>query len=97
MRRLLIYRVLVEGGPMTAQEIMDKLSYTDPNSVRPRLTELKSCGLVRTVGKRPSRITGKQTAVWEATEPGEKKTAPSGANTESGTTGRMANQNTPSL
>lgn len=132
-RRMRIYRLLLDGGPMTAQEIMDKLGYTDPNRVRPRLTELQGCGLVRTVGKRPSRVTGKQTAVWEAVEEplaaeggtpnvspaqrvafgeeeqrsgmnirrdadgmkrslGQRKTAPGGNDTESGTADQTVNQ-----
>jgi len=38
--------------------------------VAPRLTELKDEGVVEVVGKKPSKRTGKNTAVWAVTKKG---------------------------
>lgn len=65
-RRKLIYQALVDGGPQTAQELGDRLGFSDLNAVKPRLTELRACGLVRTIGKRKNPKTGKSNAVLEA-------------------------------
>ena len=57
---------------MTVEEITDELvaaghlKYYDRNFVAPRLTELKSAGVLEVVGKKPSKRTGKNTAVWAA-------------------------------
>ena len=67
-----IYRVLETQGEMTAEEIVEYLlktgviAYFDYNFVRPRLTDLKDKGMVRTNGKRISRRSGKETAIWQA-------------------------------
>ena len=76
VRRVMIYQLLRGSGDygMTAEEITDnlvqagKLKYFDLNMVRPRLTELKDEGLVKTVGKRKSLLSGKNTAVWVCEE-----------------------------
>jgi hypothetical protein len=68
-RRQLILEVL-GGRQLTASEITEELlrhhviQYYDRNFVAPRLTELKSEGLVETVGRRMCRRTGKRVAVW---------------------------------
>ena len=55
---------------MTVEEITDELvaaghlKYYDRNFVAPRLTELKGAGVLEVVGKKPSKRTGKNTAVW---------------------------------
>lgn len=57
---------------MTVEEIADELvengslKYYDRNFVAPRLTELKQAGVVEVIGKRASKRTGKNTAVWAA-------------------------------
>ena len=57
---------------MTVEEITDELvaaghlKYYDRNFVAPRLTELKGAGVLEVVGKKPSKRTGKNTAVWAA-------------------------------
>ena len=57
---------------MPVEEITDELvaaghlKYYDRNFVAPRLTELKSAGVLEVVGKKPSKRTGKNTAVWAA-------------------------------
>lgn len=67
-RRYEIYRLLKEKGPMTSDEIMDKLGYTSPNSVRPRLTELKQAGLIETCGKKLAKCGKVHIAVWQVVE-----------------------------
>ena len=68
-RRQLILEIL-GGRQMTASEITEELlrhhviQYYDRNFVAPRLTELKSEGLVETVGRRMCRRTGKRVAIW---------------------------------
>lgn len=72
-RKSAICSVLEAGSPggMTAEEILDAISrkagsvLMDMNYVRPRLTEMKSEGLVRVVGKRPSSRSGRNTSVWK--------------------------------
>ena len=67
-RRYEIYRLLKENGPMTSDEIMDALGYTSPNSVRPRLTELKQAGILETCGKKLSKCGKVHIAVWQVTD-----------------------------
>lgn len=71
-RKELILATLTEHpNGMTAEEVaqvlMDsgKISHMDMNFVRPRLTELKESKKVQVVGRRPSVITGRNTAVWK--------------------------------
>lgn len=68
-RRKVILNYLREKGPHTAEEIMFGMGFSEPNQVRPRLTELKALGLVKATEKRRSRRTGKNTAIWEAVTP----------------------------
>ena len=71
-RARMIYEALVEQGDMTAEELTELLVKRgdipsfDLNYVRPRLTEMKDARMVRAEGKRPSRHSGKDTAVWHA-------------------------------
>jgi hypothetical protein len=71
-RKGLILSVLKEHPDgMTAEEVVQalvdngKISHMDMNFVRPRLTELKESGMVQVIGRRPSAITGRNTAVWK--------------------------------
>lgn len=77
-----ILEAITEHGPMTADELMTVMGYSDPNMVRPRLTELKDSGALTTVDKRKSRRSGKLVAVWAINE--QKRTAPGAGNTEGG-------------
>lgn len=67
-RRRILFDALKKYGPQTVDEPMDRLGYTDPNAVRPRLTELKETGLVEVVKTRKSRRTGKNTSVWQVVD-----------------------------
>ncbi len=62
--RMKITRLLTDEGAMTSSEIMDRMGFTNPNTVRPRLTELKADGVIQAVGKRKNRY-GANEAVWE--------------------------------
>ena len=81
-RRQQIIEAITEYGPMTVDELMDRLGYHDPNRVRPRLTELTQAGALCTIGKRRSRRSRKMVAVWAINE--QKRTAPDAANIEGG-------------
>jgi hypothetical protein len=50
--------------PMTAREIADKLGFTDLNSVKPRLTELRDAGLVEVVGKKTDPVTDRKVSIF---------------------------------
>ena len=61
-RQLDILGVLTE--PMTAREIAGRLGFTDLNTVKPRLTELRDAGIVEVVGKKKDPITGRKASVY---------------------------------
>ena len=82
IRRQQIMEAIAEYGPMTVDELMDRLGYHDPNRVRPRVTELTHAGALCTIGKRKSRRSGKLVAVWAINE--QKRTASGATNTEGG-------------
>ncbi len=48
----------------TAKELAKKLGYTDPNKIRPRLTELKDAGLIYNPYKRECTESHLQAYVW---------------------------------
>lgn len=76
LRRQQIMEAIAEHGPMTVDELMDRLGYHDPNRVRPRLTELTQAGALCTVGKRQSRRSGKLVAVWAIAAPCKEEVNP---------------------
>lgn len=67
-RRYEIYRLLKEGGPMSSEEIMERLRCDNPNCIRPRLSELKQAGLIDTCGKTKSKYGNVHIAVWQVVE-----------------------------
>lgn len=82
LRAQRILDAIIEHGPMTADELMAVMGYSDPNMVRPRLTELKDSGVLTAIDKRKSLRSGKLVAVWAINE--QKRAAPGAANTEDG-------------
>lgn len=84
-RRKEIYRRLREDGPMTADTLMAAMGTTNPNCVRPRLTELAEWGMIRAMGTAKNRY-GRSVTLWAAVEQGIKITTPGGNDTESGKT-----------
>ncbi len=81
-RRDEIYLLLNRYGPMTSEEIMDCLGCTNPNCVRPRLSELKEAGLIEACGKKLAKCGKVHIAVWKVAE--IERAAPDGANIEDG-------------
>jgi len=45
---------------LTDREVMQALGFTDPNSVRPRITELLDGGFIREAGTTVDSLTGKK-------------------------------------
>jgi len=55
-----VLRLLREYGyPLTDREVMKALGFTDPNAVRPRITELLDAGLITEAGNTKDELTGK--------------------------------------
>lgn len=54
------------AGPRTDREVMCMLGFTDPNAVRPRISEGIRAGLIRECGKRVCEWTGKTVRIVEA-------------------------------
>ncbi len=58
----------LDGRELTARELAYELGFSDLNAVKPRLTELKACGLVEVVGKKKDLVTDRNVAVWRKIE-----------------------------
>lgn len=65
-RRSQIYRTLSQHGPMSSDDLMMLLGYSNPNSIRPRLTDLKDEGKIEAVGK-ATNANGRSVTVWRVT------------------------------
>lgn len=68
-RRFQVYHEVFRNGPITAGEVF---KYGDSHnvvkgSVCARLTELREMGLVKEVGERICRLTGKTAILWDVT------------------------------
>ena len=64
-RQELAHRVVKQVPMMTAYEYSQILGFTDPNMVRPRITELLQQGVIKRVGKRRCSITKKRVYVYQ--------------------------------
>lgn len=62
-----VLSILMEYGPQTAEEIMDRMQTRNANNVRPRLTGLMKKGFVKATGKKMN-CSGRNVAIWEAVE-----------------------------
>ena len=80
MRRK-VYETL-KYGPMTAETLMAAMGFMNPNSIRPRLTELRDAGMIRAKGKTKNPA-GRNVTLWEVI-PENERTAPGAGNTEGG-------------
>ncbi len=58
-RALMVFAYVTAHGPVTDRDIMTGLSYTDPNMVRPRVSELVKQGLLRECGNVKDPVTRK--------------------------------------
>lgn len=70
-RRLQVYEVLFEHGPMTANELfrilMGKTTITQSN-IHARLNEMREMGCVREIGKRECSVTNNKVILWDVTD-----------------------------
>lgn len=66
-RRWEAYSTLFNHGPITAMETARKIPGTLDHSISPRFAELKRMGLIREVGERACRITGRNCIIWDVT------------------------------
>lgn len=69
-RRLEVYEVLFNFGPLTATEIWSNhfsAQGLQMNSVTPRTAELKKLGVITEVGYRICTITGMNVILWDVT------------------------------
>lgn len=70
-RRLQVYEILFQHGPMTSGELYKKrkISFDIENSnSRSRLTELRDMGCVVELGEKKCSITGRNCILWDVTE-----------------------------
>lgn len=58
-RETMILECLLKHGPQTDREIMQRLGFVEPGSVRPRLTALIDYGAVLETGDKECPVTGK--------------------------------------
>lgn len=57
------------NGAKTDREVMNDLGYSEPNAVRPRITELVRKGLARECGKERCPVTNRHVRLVKAVEP----------------------------
>jgi hypothetical protein len=60
-----IYAWILERGPKTDREVMQGMGFSEPNAVRPRLTELVAAGRLMEVCSRKCPVTGKTVRVLD--------------------------------
>lgn len=65
-RRFQVYEIIVKRGPITQSELTSMFPGRD-NSMRPRFAELEVLGVIRSIGTRTCRITGRNVHEWAAT------------------------------
>lgn len=58
-RALTILAWITEHGPHTDRQVMQGMGFTEPNSVRPRITELIDAGKLMEVGDVTCPVTGR--------------------------------------
>jgi predicted HTH transcriptional regulator len=71
-RERVIYDLLRVHGPMTDRGVMQRLGYTDPNMVRPRITELKKSDWVVECGEEVDPGTHVKVRLVKALTPAER-------------------------
>jgi predicted HTH transcriptional regulator len=65
-RAAAVLAVIREQGPMTDRQVMRALKFSEPNAVRPRITELVKDGALVEVGSVRDEITGKTVRLVQA-------------------------------
>lgn len=68
-KRMVVYTILFEHGPLTGMELRKYLpqGYID-SQVRARLNELRSFGVAHEVGKKVCSVTGMTVILWDVTK-----------------------------
>ncbi len=70
-KRLAIYEVLIQNGPLTTNEIFAKLvvsSKMNHPNVHARLAELRDMDAVRELGTKKCSVTGNLVILWDVTD-----------------------------
>lgn len=71
-RRLEVYQILYQHGPLTANEIVRKAKESHPNvnqtGFNARLSELKRMKVVAEVGDRHDEVSGHRCLLWDVTD-----------------------------
>lgn len=71
-RRMEVYEILFQDGPLTANEIVriSKIKYpnTNASSFNARLSELKRFGVIQEIGEKEDSISGKNCYIWDLTD-----------------------------
>jgi hypothetical protein len=64
-----VYECLFQHGPLGQNELLIELGtpHFKKDSIKPRFAELEKFGVIREVGKRPCRITGREVIIWDVT------------------------------
>ncbi len=68
-RALAILEWITEYGPHTDRGVMRGMGFTEPNSVRPRITELIEAGKLMEVCSRVCQVTHKRVRVVDVRKP----------------------------
>lgn len=63
-RQIEVYNAIAALGTATGNEVMDRLGVSDPNRVRPRITELAALGLIEDTGTRRRTPSGANAVAW---------------------------------
>ena len=73
--RLILDKARELDRPFTDREMMLKLGFSDPNTVRPRITEMLDYGYLMPAGNTTDTLTAKQVRLTRAATPAELLTA----------------------
>ena len=66
-RQSKVYQYIRNNPHRTANEIAKGMNFSDGNSVKPRITELKDMGLIETTGKMVCDISNRLCYIWVVT------------------------------
>ena len=66
-RRFQVYDTLFNRGPLTQMETSRLIPEALDHSISPRFAELENLGVVKSVGERVCKITGRNVMIWDVT------------------------------
>lgn len=71
-RRFEVYQTVYMHGPMTSAEAFSIMNKANPlknlTQSRARFTELQTMAVLKTIGERKCKITGRNALIWEVTD-----------------------------